>query len=176
VKLILPAGHPARHFAVLDEDSQSATMWHLDRRGQLVAWPRGARNGPILWQAPGAGREHVIPADLSGGDRSAWIEHWATTVSPPWHQTIRETITADPDRAAALFSFTVVNCCKCGRFLEDPESRAAGIGPKCAPMVPAVIREAIRREVGRLIAERAREDDEAAFLTGERILEVVVAR
>ena len=171
--LILPPGHPARHFAVLDPGGRAATLWHLDRRGRLVAWPRGTRNGPTLWKTPGAGREHAIPANLTGHARSAWISDWAATVSVPWHDRISATIAADPNQAAALFAFTAVTCCKCGRPLDDPESRASGVGPKCAPMIPTPLREAIRTQVRRLVAERAAEDDAAVLLGGERILEVV---
>lgn len=173
--LTLPPGHPARHFAVIDPDGQSASLWHLNRRGHLVAWPRGTRNGPTLWKAPGPGREHVVPADLVRSARSAWISHWVETVSQPWHDAVREQITADPDRAAALFSYTVVNCCKCGRFLEDPESRATGLGPKCAPMVSPPIREALRREIGRLIAGRARQDVDADLPPARRSLEATAS-
>jgi len=168
--LNLPAGYPARYFAVLDDAAESATFWRLDRRGRLMAWPPGTRNGPSLWKEPGPGREHVIPAGLDGEARSQWMSNWVATVSGPWHDRIRAVIDADPDAAAARFAGFTSACYRCGRHLEDPATRAAGVGPECAPKIDPRVRAAITFEVGRALAARERGDLGGAQMSRERIL------
>lgn len=45
---------------------------------------------------------------------------------------IMDRIAEDPKAAAVLYGHETNHCCVCGRELTRPESREAGIGPKCA--------------------------------------------
>ncbi len=154
----------ANYFAVVDPASKSMSFWFRNRRGVLVAWPRGSSFEPVLWKSPGPGREHVIPAGLEGAERFEWLQNWHWTVRQPWFATIKTSIEADPVAAAACFAALQTSCSRCGRHLEDVASRARALGSDCVTRFSPEYVASLTREVGRALAARDAGDEDGALI------------
>lgn len=154
-----------RYFALPDPtDSTVMVFFHLNRRGALVSWPPGTDFGPTLWRHPGPGREHVTPASLKGITRKLWIRDWHQRVRQPWIAEVAAAIDADPNTAAARFAALRTCCARCGRHLEDPASRARGLGSDCVSRFAPEYVAALTREVGRALGARNAGDHDGALI------------
>lgn len=134
------------YFAVPDpSDPARMTYWRRSN-GRLQPWPAKARYGPALYRSD-------LPDGLDPQQRQQWIAAWAREHSLPWHAAVRAAIDADPDGCAARFAALTTRCCRCGKQLRDPASKAYGVGPDCRDGWPDTLLAAMAEAVGRAHAD-----------------------
>lgn len=140
-----------RYYAVPDPTTGDMTFWYRNKKGELDAWPTRpkTRYGPRLFNSlkrePGA-HDYIIPSGLENEEQYAWHCNWIETVRKPWMDAIKAEIGRDPETCMARFAAIQSRCAICGKALDDPESKASGIGPECRKGLPDAFITAIQEE------------------------------
>lgn len=127
---------PEGHYAIRDpHEPERVTMWRV-KAGRLDAWPKEARNGPLLFRRD-------VPADPADAKRVR--ETYYAAIRSYW-AAVENALAANPEEAAARYAASTFRCAICNRKLRVPESNGYGVGPECRSwMPPSLLAEYARR-------------------------------
>lgn len=138
---------PEGHYAIRDpHEPTRVTTWRV-KSGRLDAWPKEARNGPVLFRRD-------VPHDPAGA-KQVRETYWAA-LREYW-LAVENLLAANPEEAAARYAAVMFRCAVCNRSLRVPESNAYGVGPECRSWMPSSLLAQYAQQVSMVRSEQADE-------------------